>query len=1007
MIVLRTIACLVASVLAAAEHHGQVTFNGLPVPGATITATRDSKKSVAISDQQGFYSFADLADGSWSIEVDMFGFATMRQDITVEPNAPAARWELKLLSLDQMKAPVAPVSVPASSVPEVSRPVPSQAPTQQPPEADELSQRAADGFLINGSMNNGAASPFAQAAAFGNNRFGGRSLYTGGIGMTFDNSALNARSFSLTGQDTPKPGYNRMTGLLTFGGPLRIPHLIRNGPNFFVAYQWTRNNNVTTDPALMPDLAARNGLFSSTVLDPRSGAPFPGNVIPKDRISPQARSLLNLYPAPNFDGSTRYNYQIPILRPTHQDALQSRLMKTIGMRNQVFGRFALQSTRADTSNLFGFLDTTDSLGINASANWAHRFGQQMFSNLGFQFSRLATHVTPFFENRENVSGRAGITGNNQDPMNWGPPSLTFSSGIATLSDAESSFDRNQTSALSYSLLWNRRSHNVTFGGDYRRQEFNFLSQQNPRGAFTFTGARTGSAFADFLLGLPETSSLAFGNADKYFRESVYDAYVNDDWRVGPELTINAGVRWEYGAPITELFDRLVNLDVAAGFAAVAPVAAANAVGTLTGQRYPNSLVRPDKRGFEPRIGVAWRPLSGSSLVIRAGYGVYRDTSVYQNIALDMSQQPPLSRTLRVQNSAANELTLENGFIVSPPSTANTFAIDPHFRIGYAQNWQLSVQRDLPWALQMVATYLGIKGTRGTQEFLPNTFPTGAINPCPACPAGFAYLTSNGNSTREAAQIQLRRRLHSGLGATLQYTFSKSIDNDAALGGQGFSTSGQNISAQNSAGASTIASTGMGTGNLAIAQNWLDLRAERGLSTFDQRHLLSLQMQYTTGIGLGGATLLSGWKGALYKDWTFATLITAGSGLPQTPVYLAPVEGTGVTGTIRPDYTGAPLYAPPQGFFLNPAAYIAPAPGHWGNAGRNSITGPAQFSLNASLGRTFRLTDRLNLDLRVDSTNALNHVTYTAWNTTINNAQFGLAAAANGMRSIQTTVRVRF
>src|SRR5205085_3514333 len=185
-------------------------------------------------------------------------------------------------------------------------------------------------------------------------------------------------------------------------------------------------------------------------------------------------------------------------------------------RNQVFGRFALQSTRADTSNLFGFLDTTDSLGITTSANWAHRFGQQMFSNLGFQFSRLATHVTPFFENRENISGRAGITGNNQDPMNWGPPSLTFSSGIATLSDAQSSVDRNQTSALSYSLLWNRRSHNVTFGGDFRRQEFNFLSQQDPRGAFTFTGARTGSAFADFLLGLPETSSLAFGNADKYF-----------------------------------------------------------------------------------------------------------------------------------------------------------------------------------------------------------------------------------------------------------------------------------------------------------------------------------------------------------------------------------------------------------------------------------------------------------------------------------------------------------
>ena len=177
-----------------------------------------------------------------------------------------------------------------------------------------------------------------------------------------------------------------------------------------------------------------------------------------------------------------------------------------------------------------------------------------------QFSRLATHGTPYFENRENVSGDAGISGNNQEPMNWGPPSLTFASGIAGLSDAQSSFDRNQTSGLSDSMRWFRGGHNITFGADFRRQEFNYLSQQNPRGTFTFTGAATGSDFADFLLGIPDTSAIAFGNADKYFRESVYDAFINDDWRISPELSLNAGVRWEYGAPITELYGRLVNLD---------------------------------------------------------------------------------------------------------------------------------------------------------------------------------------------------------------------------------------------------------------------------------------------------------------------------------------------------------------------------------------------------------------------------------------------------------------
>jgi hypothetical protein len=193
----------------------------------------------------------------------------------------------------------------------------------------------------------------------------------------------------------------------------------------------------------------------------------------------------------------------------------------------------------------------------------------------------------------------------------------------------------------------------------------------------------------------------------------------------------------------------------------------------------------------------------------------------------------------------------------------------------------------------------------------------------------------------------------------------------------------------------------------IVQNWLNLGAERSLSTFDQRHLLSAQLQYTTGMGIGGATLLRGWKGALYKEWTFLSQITAGSGLPQTPTYLAAVPGTGVTGSIRPDYTGAPIYATSSGLSLNPAAYTAPLSGQWGNAGRNSIIGPAQFTFNASMARAFRLNGRFNLDLRIDSTNLLNHATFTGWNTTVSSTQFGLPMAANPMRSIQTSLRLRF
>lgn len=1025
---------ITASLAAASEYHGQVTFGGLPVPGATVTAVQGTKEFSTITDRQGLCSLPGLTDGTWTVEVKMTGFATIVQDVVVATDAPAAKWELKMLPLDQITAEIKSVvrspNAPAlEAQSEPPKPDDNKAPKAKSSQ-DDLNELSSDGLLINGSVINGAASPFAQIAAFGNNRAGARGLYTGGIGMILGNAPLDARPFSLSGQNTPKAAYNRVTGVVSFGGRLRIPHVLPHGPNFFVGYQWTRDHDASTESALVPGLAERAGDFSQAVdgagqpvqvFDPSTGLPFPGNLIPKSRISPQAQALLNFYPLPNVAGNPRYNYQLPIISNTHQDAFQSRFDKTVNRGNELYGDVAFLSTRTDTPSLFGFLDKTGVLGINTGIRWSHVIGRRLFLNLGYRFSRLSTRTTPYWENRENVSGRVGITGNDQNPMNWGPPSLVFSTGMAELSDAQSSFDRNQTNAFSYGIFWNRKGHNLRFGGDFRRQEFNYLSQQDPRGTFTFTGAATrrsstgtavgGSDFADFLLGIPDTSSIAFGNADKYFRESVYDAYINDDWRVSPVFTLDLGVRWEYGAPITELHGRLVNLDIVPDFAAASPVVASDPLGPLTGQRYPDSLLNPDKRVIEPRIGIAWRPFSGSSFLVRGGYGIYSDTSVYQNIALQMAQQAPLSKSLSVQNSTACRLTLANGFNTCSSVTPNTFAVDPNFRVGYAQNWQLAMQRDLPASLQLTATYLGIKGTRGLQEFLPNTFPIGMPNPCLSCPTGFAYLTSNGNSTRQAGQVQLRRRLHNGLTATLLYTFSRSIDDESSMGGQGAIEAPQNSPPGPSSGSGALNLTTTGQSASAapptIAQNWLYLRAERGLSTFDQRHLLNTQLQYTTGTGLGGKTLLSGWKATLFKEWTFLNQIIFGSGLPQTPIYLAAVPGTGVTGSIRPDYTGAPIYAAPPGLFLNPAAYTAPVPGRWGTAGRNSITGPAEFTLNASVGRTFRLDGRFNLDFRMDSTNLLNHVTFTSWDTTINSTQFGLPIAANAMRSLRATLRLRF
>ncbi|MEO8372827.1 MAG: TonB-dependent receptor, partial [Candidatus Solibacter sp.] len=955
-----TLAAVAARPLAASEHHGVVKFAGLPVPGATVTATMGDKKMVAITDPGGIYSFADLPEGVWNMQVEMLCFTTLKMEVASAANAPSPEWELKLMAFDDIKnsapppaslptAPAATTGTPATAVPATATPATaaastpsiaapaktngkapkpgskaaqvaaatatanarpgfqranlnasSAAPANDPPpppagggiDEASASSGASDALLVNGSVSNGV-----ERRAIGNFRKGPGSGYRGDVMSVVDNSWLNARNFSLTGQDTPQPAYNRIRFGASFGGPLAIPHVFRtNNGNFFVNYQGSRNRNASTQTTLMPTEAERTGDLSKTlnrlgqqitVIDPATGAPFPGNIIPTNRISAQAKSLLAYYPTPNFN-SLNYNYQIPLISLADTDALQTRINKNFGQKNSLNGSMGYQRTSNNNPNFFHFTDENRTQGINLNLSWRHTFNRTLFGTATATYSRQSIRDTPFFANQVNVSGDAGITGNNQDPVNWGPPALSFSTGYAGLNTGQANFIRNQTSALGYQMMWLKRPHNITMGGDVRRIQLNFLGQQNARGTFGFTGAATqgttsgtgttftGSDFADFLIGTPDTAAIAFGNADKYFRTTSYDGYFTDDWRVGPGLTLNLGARWEYSSPIVEKYGRLVNLDIANGFTNQAPVVANDPTGKVTGRHYPDSLVRPTKTGIQPRLALSWRPIFGSSLLVRAGYSISYNTSVYNTIAQQMAQQSPLSKSLSVQNSVDNPLTLANGFKTTPGTTVNTFAIDPDFRIGNAQNWQVSAQMDLPKALVATATYNGIKGTRAVQAYLPNTYPAGAVDPCPSCLSGYTYMASNGNSTREAGTFQLRRRLHSGVTATGQYTYSRSYDN-AILGGRGQS-------------------------NSMIAQNWLDLSAERGPSNFDQRHLVTIQSQYSSGVGPKGGAMLHGWKGVAVKGWTLITNINMGSGLPLSPVYVSAVKGTGVTGTIRPDVT---------------------------------------------------------------------------------------------------------
>jgi hypothetical protein len=964
----------------------------------------------------------------------MVGFATQTRDVRVAADAGPATWELSVLPFAEITKgiPIPPPPPPVDRVQRAARtretaggprdgaagappaggsfqragvtatspggtPAAAAAAAAalaagRPPAPGPVAPRGEDGgaqaasgdaFLVSGTVNSGAA---PQPSVGNVRRVTGIRLFNGQVTVSGNNSALDARPYSLTGIPVRKPDTSRLNVSGIFSGPIRIPGLMRTTRNINVQYSRNASTNANTLSELMPTLLQRGGDFSQTfdgfgrpvqIVDPETGLPFAGNTIPTGRISPQAFALLGYYPRPEPGATGTYNYQIPALSTSEQHRVSASVSNIVNnTTNLVGGNVNYNRSVNDSTSLFGFDNSSHGSCLTVGLNWSRRFlpsNQQI--RMRHTYTRQTNTTEPQFANTTNVSGDAGITGNNQDPVNWGPPSLSFSSGIAGLSDSQYSFNRTQSHAFGAETTRSRGRHNMSIGGNARYEMLDVVSQQNARGAFTFNGGFSGHDFADFLLGIPNTSSIAFGNADKGFRAWTYDAYVNDDFRVSQNFTISMGVRWEFEAPVTERLGRLVNLDVAEDFSAAAPVIAEDGIGPITGRRYPRSLVGSNPWGIQPRFGLAWRPVPTSSVVLRAGYGIYRNSSVYQTIARQMAQQPPLSRAFNSMNTPETPLTLANGFVAPISTTLNTVAYDPDFSVGTVHRWQASTQRDLPGGLTAVATYLAGKGVNLPQAFIPNTYPAGTPNPCPICPTGFVYTTSGGSSIQHAGQFELRRRLRSGLTWSAGYTLSKATD-DASLGGGD------------------------------VAQNWLDLDAERGPSSSEQRHQFRVTAQYSTGQGVSGGALRTGIMAALVNGWTISPNFTVGSGTPRTPVYRV-TSVAGVTGTVRADLTGAPLDDAPEGYYVNPAAFAPPAPGTWGNAQRNSIRGPGTSSLNASITRQFPLRNRLSLNWQLSATNVFNRVTYSNINTVVGSPQFGLPTATSGMRRITTSLSTRF
>lgn len=841
--------------------------------------------------------------------------------------------------------------------------------------------------------------PNFRASAFGNRRRPNQ--IHGMLSYQFGNSAANAKPFSITGQEVEQPAYAQNRFSAVVGGPLVIPKMINDSSTFFfLSYFGTRNRMPNTFTETVPTVLERTGDFSQSVLsggqvqifNPSTHQPFAGNVIPTSLISPISLGLLNYLPLPNQPGVVN-NYQELVSSPQNTDNIGLRIQRNLTRKDRLSYQLNVQNRDSGTPRAYGFMDPVSGFGLRTGLSWTHNYTPTAINNLQFTFNRNRMDTLPYFADGPDIASQLGIQGTSTNPLNFGPPNLNFTN-FGALSDASPTLTRNQSQVLSEGVVLNRGSHTVSLGLSFQRNDLATQTDQNGRGTFTFTGFETsqfnaagqpvpgtGFDFADFLLGTPQSAAISYGNSSLYFRQNVVSAYVQDDYRVHPRFSVLVGLRYEYFQPFTEKNGVLTNLDIAPDYTGVAVVTPTSIVGPYTGA-FPAGLIDRDYKNFGPRVGLAWNvPGFKRSTIIRAGYGIYYNGQAYNQFTLRLAQQPPFAIANNIVSSVGGALTLADGFLGAVPgkNLLNTYAVNRDYRTPNAQTWTFSIQHDLARGMFVEGTYIGTKGTNLDVYLSPNSAPPGTpLNsesrlPIPNATT-FTYDTPVGNSSYNGMMLRFSQRFNRGMSFRATYTFSKSIDD---------------------------ASTFDGT----VAQNFRNIAAERGLSSFDRRHVFDATWVFTSRFRENETTLLA----RLLKQWTLSGSITAETGLPLTAVLLgnqANVAGTGNLGSGRASATGQDL-ASSTGFF-NLGAFTTPAPGEYGNAGRNTIPGPGLVSLNLSFGRSFQFGEsRRRLEFRAEGTNVLNQVNYTSFNTVVNATNFGLPIAAGNMRQLDAVIRFRF
>ncbi len=911
--------------------------------------------------------------------------------------------------------------------------------------SEELQQRVQEFRDQQGAPGGGGFRGGEGGGFFGGGGFGGGSGFGGGGGgfgigrgrfninkphgsiyYSLGDSVLNAAPYSLTGQVNPKPSYFQNRFGADLGGPLNIPKIYKGGDKtfYFVHYNGNVGENPFDQFATVPTLGERNGNFSATtvasgrnagapvqIFDPSSHMPFANNTIPANRINSAAAGLLAFIPLPNLPGDVQ-NFHRTTSTTNNGNDFNVRINHTLGAAptprrtlggNRPGGDRGRGGRFARSSINFGLhYSTRDNVIVNAfpgigghtsvhsldvPLGYIRSFGQiNNILRLDFNQNRVSTHNLYAFN--QNIAGNLGINGVSQNPFDWGLPSLSFSN-FNGLQDVTPAQQKNQTYSLSDFMVWSHGKHTLRWGGDLRLIQLNIRTDRNARGSFTFSGfntaqlintpkglapaPNTGFDFADFLLGLPQQTSAQFGTNNYDFRGNFWDIFVQDEWRATSNLSLNMGLRYEYASPYTEVHNQIANLIFTPGLATVLPV--------LPGQPdLPASLVRPDRNNFAPRVGIAWK--ATPKTVVRASYGMNYNTGAYASMIQQLAFQPPFSFTQTNTESPTTPLTLQNGFLPAQNGlVTNNYAVNPNYRLGYVQIWNADVQQEITPTVIVNVDYTGTKGTRLDVVEAPNRTATGLLNPNVQ---PFSWETSVADSTANAASVRARKRLQHGISIGGTYTFSKSIDNASSIGG----------------------------GATVVAQDPNNLAAERGLSSFDQRHRFTADYLWELPFGHDKRWLTdsSVWRD-IFGDWQWSGDWTIASGLPFTPRVLNNFAdiSRGTNGTLRANVTGQPvaLSNPGVAEWFNTAAFFAPPNGQFGDARRNSIKGPGTVMFDMALTKVFPLKEARVMELRAQATNVFNTHQFTSISTVVDSRTYGQVIGTGSMRTVQLSARFRF